>query len=918
MGKFFKILAGLVFFLIAAVALAIWLIPLDSYKSEITRLAREATGRDLIINGDISLSVWPEIGLEVHDVTFSNAEGAHEPLMASMKSLVLGVELMPLFSGELRVNRLTLNEPELHLETFKGGGNNWTFPAEAEASPESEPADGPGLAGIKLENVTLEGGTITLRDGKAGTVDRLDDIAIGLELKGLDHPLIIDGAVTWNGERLAIDATVASPRALLEGGASGLLLKLDSDVAVASFDGSYNVEKSAAQGALTLQTSSLRRFLRFAGTDMAEGDGLNAFSLSGNLTYASGQIGFKRAKLTLDDMTGEGDILATLGSVPTIKGSLRLDRLDLNRYLRPETTTRAAAGDSEDGWSDEPIDLSGLRGVDAEFTVSAGELYFRKLRAGQSRLKLALRNGVLNAVLEELQLYDGRASGSLVADGSRGTPAIRAAMDVEGVKAVTFLADAAGFDDVEGIGALKFDLHGTGRSQRALMNSLSGQGRFGFDDGAIVGVDLEAIARSVMNALSGDALSSGAKTEFVEMGGSFTVERGVVTNTDFKLLNAILTIAGEGEVGLGARTINYRFLPTLAALTGDESLGGLAVPFIVRGSWNDPTIEVDWERMGALIQSGAISLESLQGLLDGGLDPSRFANLPGNVLQSLQGDIPALAGLEAIPGLGGFFPGEGGDAPSGLWGDLLGGGSDADNPLSGFFPEAEEDLLPELPSTDDFGSLSDIPDFIPDAVPEVMPEAVPAAPSMPDMTAPADVPGFVPAAPAPSVPESVPAVVPETAPPAPMPELPVEAPALAPPVEAPPAVEPPATLPAEAPAVETPPAETPAPAPEIVPPVETAPVEVPPVEAPPVEAPPVEPPSETPAAVPEEPAPTPAPGRGRDRDRGGPGREGRDRSNAPEITCRPAPEEGAPEVALPPEIAALPLCEAGEAPEANP
>ena len=188
MGKLIKILAGLVFFLIAAVALAIWLIPLDSYKSEITRLAREATGRDLIINGDISLSVWPEIGLEVHDVTFSNAEGAHEPLMASMKSLVLGVELMPLFSGELRVNRLTLNEPELHLETFKGGGNNWTFPAEAEASPESEPADGPGLAGIKLENVTLEGGTITLRDGKAALLE----LIAGSYFIFADRPLEIE------------------------------------------------------------------------------------------------------------------------------------------------------------------------------------------------------------------------------------------------------------------------------------------------------------------------------------------------------------------------------------------------------------------------------------------------------------------------------------------------------------------------------------------------------------------------------------------------------------------------------------------------------------------------------------------------------------------------------------------------------
>ncbi len=902
MGKFFKILAGLIFLVVAGAALAIYLVPLESYKGEITRLAREATGRDLVINGDISLSVWPEIGIEVRDVTFSNADGAHDPMMASMKSLVLGVELMPLFSGDIKVNRLTLNEPVLNLETFKGGGNNWTFAQDDAAPPEAGASDaGFGSGDIKLSDVSLEGGTITFRDGKAGTVERLDDISIGIALAGLDAPLSIDGAVTWNNERLSMDAVIASPRALMDGAASAVTLKLDSDVADATFDGSYNPGKSAAQGALTIQTSSLRRFMRFAGSELPAGDGLNGFSLSGNLTYGQGQVGFKRAKLSLDDMVGEGDILLTLGATPTIKGKLNLNQLDLNRYLKPESSNRAAAGDTQGGWSDEPIDLTGLKGVNAEFTISAGALSFRKIRAGQSTLKLSLRNGVLNAVLEELQLYDGRASGSLVADGSRSTPSIRAAMDVEGVKAVSFLADAAGFDDVEGIGALKFDLHGSGRSQRALMSSLAGDGRFAFDDGAIVGVDLEAIARSVLNALSGDALGSGARTEFVEMGGSFSVARGVVTNTDFKLLNALVSIAGNGEVGLGARTINYRFMPTLAALTGDESLGGLAVPFIVRGSWDDPTIDVDWERMGSLIQSGAISLDSLQGLLDGGLDPSRFANLPSNVLQSLQGDIPSLAGLEAIPGLGGFLPGsegsQGGGQGTGLWGDLLGGddGGD-DNPLGAFFPSTEDEVLPDLPSTDDFGSLSDIPDFIPDAVP-----VAPPVPDVPNMTAPSDNPDFVPQV----VPEAVvPEVVPNVAPPAPLPtipaevpvEVPVEVPAVAPPVEVPPA---------DAPVIETAPVETPAP--EVVP--EAAPEVAPPAEVVPEVAPE---PVPAPEAIPAPETPTPGPGRGRGgRDRGGRDRGGAD---AQAVDCRPAPVEDAPEIALPPEIAALPICGAEEAP----
>ena len=49
-----------------------------------------ATGRELAIEGDLSISIWPALGVKVEKVRFSNAPGAAEPELATMDTLVVG------------------------------------------------------------------------------------------------------------------------------------------------------------------------------------------------------------------------------------------------------------------------------------------------------------------------------------------------------------------------------------------------------------------------------------------------------------------------------------------------------------------------------------------------------------------------------------------------------------------------------------------------------------------------------------------------------------------------------------------------------------------------------------------------------------------------------------------------------------
>ena len=99
MRKFLAIAAGILGVLVLILIALPFLIPMESYRGQIADAASTATGRMVRIDGDLRLSIYPELGVSVGSVSMANVEGAREPQMASIESLVVGVRVLPLLSG---------------------------------------------------------------------------------------------------------------------------------------------------------------------------------------------------------------------------------------------------------------------------------------------------------------------------------------------------------------------------------------------------------------------------------------------------------------------------------------------------------------------------------------------------------------------------------------------------------------------------------------------------------------------------------------------------------------------------------------------------------------------------------------------------------------------------------------------------
>ncbi|NRB10316.1 MAG: AsmA family protein [Rickettsiaceae bacterium] len=102
-------------------------IPIDKYKEDIITEVKKTTGRDLAIDGKISLSLLPKPYIALSNVKLSSIKGAKEPLMADIETVSVKVDIIPLFTGKVVVSAIYLDKPKINLEVLKDGSNNWTF-----------------------------------------------------------------------------------------------------------------------------------------------------------------------------------------------------------------------------------------------------------------------------------------------------------------------------------------------------------------------------------------------------------------------------------------------------------------------------------------------------------------------------------------------------------------------------------------------------------------------------------------------------------------------------------------------------------------------------------------------------------------------------------------------------------------------
>jgi len=625
----------------------------NDFREDVAEAVEKRTGRELLIEGDISLSIFPWLAIELGPTTLGNAPGFDDTPFAQFDRAKLSVRLLPmLLRREVAVNTAELEALRLNLQVDGKGRNNWDDLADGEEAAESADAPGEGAA-IEVSGVDVSDTTITYNDKQSGDSFVLSDMTMKLgSLSDDGRPVPAKGSFSFDVQPAAISGnieldTVASfdlddslvvldgvtIAGVIEGIANSptrlkfetdgvevqtkeqrvaleplelTLLGIDMQADVEPFSYADAVQPNATLKVDAFSPKSLMTLLDIEVPETADPSALSRVIVDARLAVKTKLIELSDVTIKLDDTTLKGTL-----SVPRTSGgaygfNLSADQIDLARYMEPGEAA-AEGGPGEVVPVEIPVDL--IRPLNARGDIrvalaSLGAMQFENvvlgLRAGKGSLRLHPMTS---------ELFGGRYNGDVRINAASSVPVLSVDEKIEGVNLAELARAMFEKDNITGTISGAFKLSGRGNDMAAVQQSLAGTMSFELGDGAYEGTDIWYELRRARALLKGGEAPKPElppRTRFSSVKATGVVTDGVMRNDDLVAELPFMRLTGSGNVDLAAATVNYNL--TARVLERPDGLQGATeeeledfteavIPLKITGPLSSPSVKPDIEKL---------------------------------------------------------------------------------------------------------------------------------------------------------------------------------------------------------------------------------------------------------------------------------------------------------------------------------
>lgn len=616
--RFLGITFGVLLLLVVAIAVALpFIIDPNDYKPEITQAVKERTGRTLTLKGDINLSVFPWLGLDLGETRLSNARGFGKKPFVKMERVGVKVKLLPLLRRQVIADKIILDGLQLNLARNRKGITNWDdmlqklqagdqkTPAQPQAADDSKgTAVQVGIAGLDIKRGEVHW-TDAMNDTSYHVRNlrmRTNDLALGKPMQlhvGFDAQSggpPVQTRVDLDSDVLFDPDTQRLKIKKLKLRAAGLTLN-------ASIDGKKVLDAPQFSGQLNLDKFNVKKFLADVGSviDTTDASALTSVSMSTGFSASSNHVSLKKLKLKLDDSTVTGNASARFASATAYKFTLSLDQIDIDRYLPPASETKTRAGKKGKGTGTLEIPIKFLRQLNVNGKFDVGKMKAFGIRSTKIGIPVKARGGMITVGPSKARLYKGRYASFFQMDVRKGAPRYLINEKLTGVQVGPLLKDADVFDKFSGRGNASAKLTARGLDADDILNTLNGTAAFRLKNGRIKGLNLHKMVQDAKDAYAksqGKAVKVKAQVneemEYAHTSGTLKIKSGVANNQDLKLTGPYIRVTGKGTANLPRQRLNYRMQVTISE---DRKKGGTTVPVRVYGKLTDPTFSIEWQKI---------------------------------------------------------------------------------------------------------------------------------------------------------------------------------------------------------------------------------------------------------------------------------------------------------------------------------
>ena len=600
MKRILYIILGLLLLVTIGGVVFLLVVSPNHFKPQIEELASEQ-GVALTLDGDLSWTLWPNIGIGMSKVSVAHVSDPTRPL-AQLKQASLLLALKPLFDGEFQVNHIVIDGVVLDLRVDAQGVSNWdafledtpvdNLQENQQDTPEESNNEENEKIILEVDRFSVTNSAVHFADEQSqqtfditGFSFTANDININnepfdttiawkvaLSSPELASPLHINGELV---QRITVDETFDT-------------LSIDNGVLTIGVGDSVNAKESIPaaitynmalatlntsptyRGDIAIQAVNVRKLLALfdVALDTANTSALSNVAYKSQFDGNASSVNITNVVLTVDKTTFKGRV--AIKDIATQELSLQLagDSLNADEYLpldEPSSTSVPSPVTAIES-PEEPLPLEVMRSLTMDVSVALEKLQIKNLDVENITYALKAAGGDVNQVFAA-DAYSGKLSAKIDLNAKTSTAKSGLDFQATGIELEPILKALEVESKAELQGAVTIAAKGisSGKFVSELTDNMDSTATFSGAQIRLSPINLERqFCKLVSDLQEGDLLQQASETttwpkytEMRELSGSIVWKDQVISISTFKAGVEQFYVGATGQIDLRKDTYDF-------------------------------------------------------------------------------------------------------------------------------------------------------------------------------------------------------------------------------------------------------------------------------------------------------------------------------------------------------------------------